>query len=176
MTPTCHTPNSRWFLPAAAFAAAATLAVLPLTTTHADAPTVRLSEPVESTPDSETFGAPLDASGPVLSLAELMADSDRYLNENVLVQTKIAKVCQKKGCFFIASDGATTVRVSFKDYGFFVPTDSGGKSVTLAGVLVRKDLSPGKAEHLAEDLKAPGTIKAGPAYELVATSVRIPRG
>ena len=86
---------------------------------------IRLSEPVEVTDNYEVFGAPLTAAGPELGLKELVSNSDRYLDSDVLVTTRIAKVCQKKGCFFVAQEGDAIARVTFKDYGFFIPTDSG---------------------------------------------------
>ena len=124
------------------------------------------------------LGAPFEAEGPALRLEELVVNSDRYLGSKVVVTTRIAKVCQKKGCFFIAQDGDAVARVTFKDYGFFIPTDSGGKEVTLAGVFERRELSESQARHYQDDL---GESRARPPaggveYQIVATSIRIPRG
>jgi hypothetical protein len=137
---------------------------------------VRLSEPVLVTDSHEVFGAPLPEDGDVLSIAELLNDSDTYQGKTVLVETRIAKVCQKKGCFFIAQHGADSVRVTFEDYGFFIPTDSGGKTVTLAGTFARKPLDKATAEHVAEDLGAkPPENPPAFEYAIVATSVSIPK-
>jgi hypothetical protein len=136
----------------------------------------RLSEPVEVTATHEFFGGTLPEGGEPISLADLMNNSQDYLDQEVLVETRIAKVCQKKGCFFVAQQGPSTVRVSFKDYGFFIPTDAGGKEVVLLGTFSRKSVSQEEAEHYAADL---GETKA-PApeafeYSIVATAVKIPR-
>ena len=136
---------------------------------------VRLSEPVETTETHETFGARMPEAGQAMALAELLADGENYLDRAVKVITRVAQVCQKKGCFFIAEDGAHTARVSFKNYGFFVPSDISGRTVTLAGELKRKDLSADQAEHFNEDMQAESVMKPGPQYEIVATSVRVPR-
>ena len=137
---------------------------------------LRLSEPVEVTSGYETFGSPLPETGDVISLAALLAKPEQYLGRQVQVETRVAKVCQKKGCFFIAQDGDAIVRVSFRDYSFFVPTDTGGKSVRLAGTLERQTLDTGDAEHMNDDLgDDEGTVAAGPEFAIVATSVRIPR-
>ncbi len=136
----------------------------------------RLSEPVELTSSHEVFGTALPDSGTPLSLGALIEDTDKYLDQEVLLETRIAKVCQKKGCFFIAQDGAATARVSFKDYGFFIPTDSGGKDVVLLGFFTRESVSKEEAEHYAEDLGE--TSAPGPEsfqYSIVATAVKIPR-
>ena len=142
-----------------------------------DTGVIRLSEPVAQTADSETFGAPLDESIPAVSLEDLASDGGPYVGRSVRVVVRVASVCQKKGCFFIARDGGSVMRVSFKDYGFFVPTDIGGKSVTLVGEVVAREVSADEAAHYAEDLGDAATpVKPGKVYEIVATSVRVPRG
>lgn len=140
------------------------------------AETLRLSAPVTQDENTETFGKTLDVSLPKVTLAGLLNDSQNYLGKQVQIDTRIAKVCQKKGCFFIAQQNEHVLRVSFKDYGFFVPTDSSGKTVTLNAELIQKNLSPEQAAHFKSDLKTDSDlVKSGVVYELVATAVRIPR-
>ncbi|NNJ80465.1 MAG: DUF4920 domain-containing protein [Xanthomonadales bacterium] len=141
-----------------------------------DEAAVRLSEPVLVTDTHEVFGSPLPESGEILDIGALLENSERYQGRDVLLSTRIAKVCQKKGCFFVAQHGSDTVRVTFKDYGFFIPGDSGGKTVTLAGNYSSKPLSREEAAHLAEDLgESEGTIAPGQEHAIVATSVSIPK-
>ena len=137
---------------------------------------IRLSEPVEVTDKYEVFGSPLPESSDVLEIGDLLENSEKYQDNEVVVSTRIAKVCQKKGCFFIAQHGADSVRVSFEDYGFFIPTDSGGKTVILAGTFSRKPLSKEEADHFAEDLgEEPAAVPPEFQYSIVATGVSIPR-
>jgi len=137
---------------------------------------IRLSEPVEVTDTYEVFGSALGDTGTPLSLAALMNDDEKYLDQEVLVETRIAKVCQKKGCFFVATEGPSTARVTFKDYGFFIPTDSGGKDVVLLGTFSRKSISKEQAEHYAADLGEKAVASPGKfEYSIVATAVKIPR-
>jgi hypothetical protein len=137
---------------------------------------IRLSEPVAQDDETETFGVIFDKSLPTLSMEELVIDSSTHLTKPFQVEVRIAKVCQKKGCFFIAQQDQYILRVSFRDYGFFIPTDSSGKTVTLAGELVQKDITPEQAAHFKADLKSETDIlKSGMVYEIVADSVRIPR-
>ena len=79
----------------------------------ADSEVKRLSEPVAVTETHEMFGAMLPEEGAPLSLGELVENNDRYQDEEVLLATRIAQVCQKKGCFFVAQEGANTARVTF---------------------------------------------------------------
>jgi len=137
---------------------------------------IRLSEPVEQTPGYETFGSLPDESASAVSLTEIVKHGDRFAGQTVRVDAKVAEVCQKKGCFFIAREGDAVVRVSFRDYAFFVPTDIGGKRIMLVGEVVARDVTPDEATHYAEDLGNPAApVKPGKTYEIVATSVRVPR-
>ncbi len=150
------------------------LALLPM---PAAGEPLRLSEPVSRDAVSETFGQALNEAAQAVSLGELLAAPERHLGKPVRLQTRIAQICQKKGCFFIAQQGARAVRISFKDYGFFLPTDSAGKTVTLTGQLVRRKITAEQARHFAEDLRqaAPApALKAGVVYEFIADAVRVP--
>lgn len=158
------------------FAAVFIAAFFLSSTALADEP-IRLSEPVASSEAWEDFGAPLPEGSP-RDLAGLVADAEAMTGETVLVRTEVVQVCQKKGCFFIARDGEATARVTFRDYEFFVPTDSAGKQVVLAGTFERRALSADQAAHYAEDLgEAPDAdLEDGFEYAIVADAVRVPRG
>ena len=134
---------------------------------------IRLSEPVEQDEFSETFGQPLTAGLPVVNLVSLLTNPEKP--ERFQLTVRISKVCKKKGCFFMAQEGEHMVRISFRDYGFFVPTDSNGKIVTLAGELVTKELTGKQADHFNQDVGEKGAFKPGITYEIVADSVRIPK-
>lgn len=137
---------------------------------------IRLSEPVAVTATHETFGAVMpDAADPV-PLATLVAQHDDYAGKRVVIAARVSEVCQTKGCFFIAQDGTTTVRVSFEDYRFFVPTDISGRQVTLLGKLQQVELSAEQAAHFEEDLgSADARVAPGPQFEIVASAVRVPK-
>ena len=98
-----------------------TLSIIALSTAKADV--IRLSEPVQKDATSETYGEPLSTMPQAVELKMLLASPAEHLNKSFSVTTQVAKVCQKKGCFFIAQAGSEIIRVAFKDYGFFVPTD-----------------------------------------------------
>jgi len=127
--------------------------------------------------DYETFGAPLDEHVSEVSLRQIVGQGDDYVGQSVRVVARVAEVCQKKGCFFIAQEGNAVVRISFKDYGFFVPTDISGKRVTFVGEVVAREISADEADHYTEDLGAAASpVEPGKVFEIVATSVRVPRG
>jgi len=136
----------------------------------------RLSEPVETGDGYEVFGAPVDAAGKPQRLAQIIAGGDEYAGRLVHATATVSQVCQKKGCFFVAQDGDAVARVTFVDYSFFVPTDAGGKDVTIVGTFNRKLISEAQARHFAEDVGQDPAKIVGPReeYSIVATSVVIP--
>lgn len=141
---------------------------------------LRLSEPVEVGDGYEVFGSPMTDKSPAPSLSAVLAqarEQDGDLDkQSIRLSCSVKQVCQKKGCFFIAADGADWARVTFVDYSFFVPTDSAGKEVILEGTLTEHTLSQQQADHYQADL---GAQDAAPAtalkeYSIVATSVLMP--
>lgn len=137
---------------------------------------IRLSEPVAVSDTHETFGADIPETAEPVGLARLVASHEDYAGKSVVVKARVAQVCQAKGCFFIAKDGATTVRVSFEDYSFFVPTDISGRDVTLVGKLKQVELTEEQAAHFEEDMGSDDVqMASGPQFEIIATAVRVPK-
>jgi hypothetical protein len=153
-----------WFAFAACFSAAQA----------AEDGVIRLSEPVAVTADAEIFGAALNEDASPTALGVILDSPAEFVGAAVRVEATISQVCQRKGCFMIATSGEGAIRISFKDYGFFVPTDTGGKIVTLTGTVIARELSEEQAAHLREDAGS-DVIEAGPVYEIVADAVSVPR-
>lgn len=75
-------------------------------------------------------------------------------SETLKTQVKgtIAEVCQAKGCWIkVTLEDDQQVFVKFKDYGFFVPTDSAGKQVVLNGEAFVEEMSVEDQRHYASD-------------------------
>lgn len=90
-------------------------------------------------------------SGPATVLASILGDPTAFADKEVIVEGDVKRACSKKGCWMeIASADAKdeACRVTFKDYGFFVPTDSPGKRARLVGQVSIKTLSRAHTEHL----------------------------
>jgi hypothetical protein len=109
-------------------------------------------------------------------LAQIIAAGDEHAGQQVHATATVSQVCQRKGCFFVAQDGDAIARVTFVDYSFFVPTDAGGKDVTIVGTFNRKVLTEAQARHFAEDAGQDPAQIEGPReeYSIVATAVVIP--
>lgn len=142
-----------------------------------DSEVIRLSEPVKVTESYEVFGAEVSSWNESIALNELISDAEAFTNKEITLETEVAEVCEKKGCFFVANDGSNSARITFKDYGFFIPTDSKGKKVKLIGTFEVKTLSEDQTKHYAEDAgEDPDAIEGTQEeYSIVATSVLVPK-
>jgi len=68
------------------------------------------------------------------------------------VEGMIEKVCQMKGCWMtLRNDADVIIRVTFKDYGFFIPKDVNGKKVIIEGEASKELLDEDLAKHFADD-------------------------
>lgn len=79
---------------------------------------------------------------------------DLKVSESVNTQIKgtITDVCQVKGCWMkVNLADEKEVFVKFKDYGFFVPTDSAGKEVAMNGQAFVEEISVEDQRHYAMD-------------------------
>ena len=87
---------------------------------------------------------------PVVDLERALRSVDQYADQKVVLEGAVKKVCQMKGCWMeLMSQGADRgIRVTFKDYAFFVPTDSTGYDARLEGMFEENVFSKSDADHL----------------------------
>lgn len=64
----------------------------------------------------------------------------------------IKEVCKAKGCWMkVDLANGNEVFVKFKDYGFFVPTDTGVSHVIMNGLAFVEEMSVDEQRHYADD-------------------------
>jgi Domain of unknown function (DUF4920) len=123
------------------------------------------------------FGAPLGDS-PKVVLADLVKDAVSYSGKTVKTEGTVSAVCQGSGCWMTLKSGDQAVRVTFKDYGFFVPIESAGATATIEGVFTVRTIPEATAKHYASETAGanPDAIK-GDQKELsfVASGVELAR-
>jgi hypothetical protein len=95
-------------------------------------------------------GASIAPDAKVVPLTTVLEKPADYAKNPVVVEGVILKACSNKGCWMeLAPEaGKTGVRVTFKDYGFFVPLDSKGMKARAEGVTKVKTLSKKEVDHL----------------------------
>ncbi len=65
--------------------------------------------------------------------------------------TTVNSVCKKKGCWMVLNVPEEEVRVSFKDYGFFMPKDIENREVVVSGKAFVEEMSVEDQQHYAKD-------------------------
>ncbi len=107
---------------------------------------------VEVLEENTNFGETITADG-AMSPEEFLAAMEGKDSMEVKLATSINSCCKKKGCWMKLDmgEGNPEMRVRFKDYGFFVPLDSEGKSTVVQGVAFRDTTSIEDLRHYAED-------------------------
>ena len=107
----------------------------------------------QSANDGKHFGATITADN-AITYDELIPKMTKTDSLAIKVTGKVSEVCQKKGCWMtIVSDqpGKPEMRVTFKDYAFFMPKNLSGKHVVIDGFAF-VDVTPVKdLQHYAED-------------------------
>ena len=113
---------------------------------------------------------------PKVELAALLKDPAASEGKAVALEGKVRKACEKKGCWMeIGEEKGPGVRVTFKDYGFFVPIDSAGSTVKIEGVVAVKELSDERVKHYEGEGATVARGKDGKAREvqLVASGLEL---
>lgn len=117
------------------------------------------------------------SGAPKVELEALLANPELHDGKTVTMTGKVRKACERKGCWMeiALSDKAAGVRVTFKDYGFFVPLDSAGATARIEGVVKVTELSDKTASHYeSEGATVPrGTDGKAREIQLVAAAVEL---
>lgn len=116
-----------------------------------------------------------------MKVAELLAKPQEQDGKTVLIEGQVRKACERKGCWMELATSKDAkgpgVRVTFKDYGFFVPLDSAGSMARVEGVVKVAELSEERAKHYeSEGATVPrGADGKAREVQLVATGVELHR-
>lgn len=119
-------------------------------------------------------GLPL-SEAPALTVSEVHAQVTDLKGKSVKVTGEVTQVCSKSGCWFSLRDGGKSMRITSKDYKYFVPRDAVGMTAVVEGELSAKMLDQKTAQHYADDLAEatgePAKKVEGPVYEVAIASV-----
>lgn len=115
----------------------------------------------------------------VIHLAALPTAMKGEVKKDLKIRGKVEEVCKKKGCWMMMKlDDGEEMRITFKDYKFFVPQDLVGKEVVLDGYAYVDTTSVKQLQHYAKDggksdaeIAAIVTPKTGIAFEAKGVAV-----
>jgi len=98
------------------------------------------------------YGEEITEDG-TISTNEMVAMLDKSDSVIVKVKGEITATCAKKGCWMnLVMPSGEEMRVTFKDYGFFVPTEGmEGNLAIIDGVVTRTLTDVATLKHYAED-------------------------
>ena len=125
-------------------------------------------------------GAAIAKDAKAVPLATVLSSPAEYTKSPVVVEGVVTTACERKGCWMQlqpSADDARSVRVTFKDYGFFVPLDAKGMKARAEGVTTVKKLSKAEADHLEGEGAKLNRTEDGSAIEVsfVASGVELTR-
>ena len=131
----------------------------------------------------EHFGAPFTLTSEPVTVDQAI-ETCVGTESPCLVTGTVESVCQRSGCWFTVASESTTqeVRIRMQDYGFFVPRDATGQTVTFEGILTAETISQETLQHYAEDeaiaTGQPAEVITGPAqaYQFMISGAEINRG
>lgn len=98
-----------------------------------------------------TFGEKINEEG-AISGNELLKMLEKAKSVDTKLTATINSVCQMKGCWMTVDLGdGQQMRVTFKDYGFFVPKGAGGRTAVIQGTASKEIVSVETLRHYALD-------------------------
>ncbi|MCF8368552.1 MAG: DUF4920 domain-containing protein [Bacteroidales bacterium] len=105
----------------------------------------------EGTSETGIYGDEISSENPIngKDLLSLMETNDSVW---VTMKSRIISNCQHSGCWMDLDLGNNEViKVTFKDYAFFIPLDSEGKTAIVEGFAKREEIPVDILRHYAED-------------------------
>ena len=103
--------------------------------------------------EAQYFGEKITEDGavPVEELTNLLKDTTAV---NVKLQGIVSAACQTKGCWMTLKNAhGEDLRITFKDYAFFVPKDCAGKTAVIEGIAKIETTSVADLKEYAKDDK-----------------------
>ncbi len=115
----------------------------------------------------------------VIQLAAVNTAMRGESKQSMKIRGKVEEVCQEKGCWMTMkmADGHE-MRITFKDYKFFVPKDLSGKEVIIDGYAYVDTTSVKQLQHYAKDggkseAEIAAIVKPKPGISFEATGVAV---
>ena len=105
-----------------------------------------------------------------------LADPSQYDGKTIMVEGRVADVCQKAGCWLVLAEGENSIRVRTKAHKFLVAKDSTGSTARIEGVVQSSKLDPKKVAHyesesINKEIIPEKQIKSDVVYELIASGI-----
>lgn len=101
------------------------------------------------------YGTGITVGDEPMPLAKAMKHAKELDGKTIRLRAPITAVCQTKGCWMHLgkpdANGTPPVMVKFKDYAFFMPKDSSGRSAIVEGTMTFQQETVAETKHYLED-------------------------
>ncbi len=119
---------------------------------NAEEPVAEVVDATEELAITETKHGEEITNDGALTTVEFLEQFEEIKSQETKLTGYITDICSKKGCWMVLDLGnEQTMRVTFKDYGFFVPMDASGKLAIVKGVATMDTTDVPTLQHYAED-------------------------
>lgn len=127
-----------------------------------------------------SYGQPMKVQTAPIPAKDFLADPGAHVGKTVLIEGRVADVCQKAGCWMVLAEGDKSIRVLTKAHKFFVAKDSTGQSCRIEGVVMAKEIKAEEVAHFEsesanKDLIPEKSVQGTTTFELVASGVQLLR-
>jgi len=127
-----------------------------------------------------SYGQPVTIQTTPLTAVSLLSNPAAHVDKNILVEGRVADVCQKAGCWLVLSEGDKSIRVLTKNHKFSVAKDSTGQTCRIEGVIKAKVIKADEVAHFEsesanKDVIPEKKVQGTMTYELIASGVQLLR-
>lgn len=122
------------------------------------------------------FGNPFTVTEAPVTSIDLLADPAKYAGATIMVEGRVADVCQKAGCWLVMAEDDKSIRIRTKAHKFLVAKDGTGKVAKVEGIVRSHTVDPKRVAHYESESVNKEIIPEKQAgtevvYEFVATGV-----
>jgi len=124
--------------------------------------------------DGTLYGDEIDATLPVLKIADIYANLEGYQKKLLVVEGDVTQVCQSMGCWTMISNGTEEIRAQTL-HKFFLPKDLKNVKAVVQGEFETLEITEEQAKHFAEESGLPTDNIKGPQKmnRVKATGIKI---
>ena len=106
----------------------------------------------------------------------MLADPGQYDGKTILVEGRVADVCQKAGCWLVLAEGDKSIRVRTKAHRFVVAKDGTGKTARIEGLIKSTKIDEKMVAHFEgesanKEIIPEKQAKSDMVFELIASSI-----
>ncbi len=122
------------------------------------------------------FGNPFTVTDAPIASVDFLKDPSKYDGNTIMVEGRVADVCQKAGCWLVLAEGDKSIRIRTKGHKFLVAKDGTGKTARIQGLVKSHKVDPEKVAHYESESVNKEIIPEKQAgtetvYELIASGV-----